>query len=155
MQVTELCGSVLGWEADWMSALADLGISLFFKDQNKYKLLRYGGEYVEKRKEPLKKGSRFISYCPVDAVQGISKALTHLVHSHGSTSLAGHVLCLFSASLEHSQIVFRQVLDGTSPSPDFLAPSTFLFLGVGDGQVLLLHSFEENERPTHCFQKAC
>lgn len=33
---------VLGWEASWVSALADLGISLFLKDQNKYKLLRYG-----------------------------------------------------------------------------------------------------------------
>lgn len=39
----------------WVSALADLGISLFLKDQNKYKLLRYGEEYVEKRKEPLRR----------------------------------------------------------------------------------------------------
>lgn len=81
VQVTEPCGKVLGWEANWVSVLADLGISLFLKDQNKHKLLRYGGEYVEKRKEPLKKGSRLISHCPVDAIQGISKALTQLVHS--------------------------------------------------------------------------
>lgn len=81
VQVTEPCGKVLGWEANWVSVLTDLGISLFLKDQNKHKLLRYGGEYVEKRKEPLKKGSRLISHCPVDAIQGISKALTQLVHS--------------------------------------------------------------------------
>lgn len=61
VQVPEPCGKMLGWEANWVSALADLGISLVLKDQNKHKLLRYGGECVEKRQEPLKKGSHLIS----------------------------------------------------------------------------------------------
>lgn len=34
------------------------------------------------------------------------------------------------------------------PPTTFLAPSAFLFLGVGDGQFLLLHRFKENERLT-------
>lgn len=97
VEIIYLGGKVLGYEVNWLSALASLRISLFFKDQSKYGPLRCG-KSMYKKKRTYEPGTMFYFTLPCRCYIRSSEKL-RLTWSTAHSPMPAH-----------SPLCFRQVL---------------------------------------------